>query len=213
MIQVGDRFEIPEFRLAELKNDLVSVADWCRGEPFDTPTANFDLATVLHYNGPDNGQYHKKIAAFYKYRLFERVSFRRTAISDLGKRLLSTDTEEMEEAWRQTITNIHLWSEFYHTFQLNTPDWTKEKAEGFPEFRKITSCTVSEAKKIALDVYDAYDDDTKVLRASQPNQQTIEIKAGPFVGGPWLFTEKSKRLALKWLRKIKVPASHPSSDQ
>lgn len=181
---------------------------------------NDELAKLLGYSSSQNGSFWNRLAALRAYRLVEGRPHMR--LTELAKKITTTqDQVEKSVAYFEAVFSIILWRELYnrHKFNLPLENLWKNLVE-------ITDCTTKQGKSAESFVRDAFEVDTDSIRTynfeppsgtmsidvmpatprnrPQSNEQTIEIKAGPYYNR-LPFTTEGLRAAIEILKTIKAP--------
>lgn len=194
---------IPEVRLAKLIQDLrIIFEDYGYGEGIiPNPTTSKRLAKLLGYEGPENGEYHKKLAALKAYHLLE--GYRDVKISELGKMILTTDGPEGSEAYSTAALSFQLWNDLYERFKtLKLREVQPNKVRA--GLMEITTCSEAEAQACQARIVAWFDEDVSPIRAIG-SSMVIHITAGKHhITYP--FAERAQKRAISWLRKVKISA-------
>ncbi len=183
------RFRIPITRLENIVIDLETIKGEYGYEVIPHPSRNPDLADLMDHKGFMSGPYHDKHADLIQYGLLEYRGKSGSAISELGKEILTArNPSEQRQALGKAAMKVELWSILYMKYELKLPTLEKFAAE----VARITGCNLDEVKEHAVFLQDAYDLDTKAIRFSDYPQ--IEIGVGSHRYS-WPVTGKGKKKA------------------
>jgi hypothetical protein len=169
-VKIGEKYDVPEVRLyPTLVGATKAIYEKFSSEEAENPEV---IAKLLGHKTANSGAFLTKLACLRSYGLVERRGLR---VTDLGKKLtFPTNDQEENEAVRQAILNIPLWSEFY-------VKWGTEPPNGnfWVDLAKITGLDAPEAQKVARDVRRAYLDDISHLKPEILPVESVSAKPVP----------------------------------
>lgn len=196
------KLHVPYFRLARLIAYLEKIFEYYGDGSISNPTKNAFLShNLLGFKGPESGHYHNVVASLHDYGLFEGHGS--VKISELGKQILTSRGDAFSEAYRNSALQIPLWNGLYKKFNTLKLREVDEKAliSGLME---ITGCSTAEAEEHQASIVKKFDEDASPIRAIG-SPKAIRIRAGNNPEITWPFTERARKRAISWLKKVHIP--------
>jgi hypothetical protein len=149
------KYVVPNFRLASLLDGLKKIDNTFKGEE----GTKQEIAQILNQPA-DSGTLGQKISDLKAYGVLQGGRKEKYAVTDLGKRAISTDEMESQKAIRQAIGNIELWT------ILRRKHGTSIGKEYFPVIlTRETGAEQAVAQKKAAFVRNAYIKDMRLIES------------------------------------------------
>jgi|SRR5208337_1089139 len=170
-MRVGKYF-VPEHGLFPV---VVDAANKIREKHKSEPSLNNLIVAILLGHQSVSGPYLEKMGNVRSYGLIEKRGF---GLTDLGNRITDpVGDNKRNDAIKEAVLNIPLWSELYKKFGVNIPE------ENFwPELKVIAGISDTEAQTIAEYVRSRYIEDIKHIQQSasvvnnNPSKNTVAKK-------------------------------------
>lgn len=154
-MKIGEKYDVPEIRLYPTLVEATRVIY----DKFPSEEAQDAevVAKLLGHKTANSGAFLTKLACLRSYGLVER---RGLGVTSIGKKLtFPANEQERNEAAKQAVLNISLWSEFYSRWQGVLPD-----GNFWADLASIAGLDAPEAQKVAEVVRKAYLDDVSHFR-------------------------------------------------